>query len=82
MIGQSHLELVPDETDMGLLGTSITPHSLGLHKVLKHLTPLIRPMLEYLPNRRLDSAVNIADLRLCAEKVCHESDTDSKLPQH
>jgi len=56
---------------MGLLGTSITPHSLGLHKVLKHLTPLIRPMLDYLPNRRLDNAVNIADLRLCAEKRMH-----------
>ena len=50
----------------------MTPHSLGVHKVLKHLNPLVKPMLDFLPNRRLAQAVNIADLRLCAEQRMHK----------
>jgi hypothetical protein len=47
----------------------ITPHSLGVHKVLRHFDGVVRPLLNVLPNRRLEAAVNIADLRACAKKV-------------
>jgi hypothetical protein len=48
-----------------------SPHSLGVHKVLKHLTPLVKPLVEFFPKHRLENAVNTADLRLCAEQRTH-----------
>jgi len=49
----------------------LTPHDLGLHKLLKLFTPLVRPVLNRGPNKRLRKAVNIADLRACAEARVH-----------
>eukprot|EP00088_Acartia_fossae_P016889 TRINITY_DN1951_c0_g1_i2.p1 TRINITY_DN1951_c0_g1~~TRINITY_DN1951_c0_g1_i2.p1 ORF type:complete len:434 (+),score=24.96 TRINITY_DN1951_c0_g1_i2:67-1368(+) len=46
----------------------LTPHKLGLHNLLKFLSPVLRPVLNIPTKRRLENAVNIADLRLCAEK--------------
>ena len=49
----------------------ITPHDLGLHKLLKIFSPLVRPMLNRGSNKRLKKAVNISDLRACAESRVH-----------
>lgn len=46
-------------------------HSLGIHKLLKHLRPVVTPLVEALPRRRLTKAVNIADLRAAAAKRMH-----------
>ena len=50
----------------------ITPHDLGLNKLLKIFNPLVRPVLNRAPNKRLKNAVNIADLRACAESRVHK----------
>ena len=47
------------------------PHAMGVHNVLKWLSPLVRPMLNAPSARRLESAVNIADLRLAARQRAH-----------
>ena len=49
----------------------ITPHSIGVHKVLKHLRPLLNPLLDAPSKYRLANAVNIADLRECAKQRSH-----------
>ena len=49
----------------------LTPHDLGLHRVLKYLTPLVRPALNRAATRRLRKAVNVSDVRACAEKRVH-----------
>ena len=49
----------------------LTPHDLGLHKLLKLFTPLVRPIVNRAGARRLRKAVNIADVRSCAEKRVH-----------
>ena len=49
-----------------------TPHDLGLHKLLKLLSPAVRPVLNRATNKRLKNAVNIADLRACAETRLHK----------
>ena len=49
----------------------ITPHDLGLHKLLKLFTPLVRPLVNRAGARRLRKAVNIADVRSCAGKRVH-----------
>jgi L-lactate dehydrogenase (cytochrome) len=48
----------------------ITPHSLGIDKVLRHI-PLGK-ILDGPSERRLAKAVNIADLRLCAKARAHK----------
>jgi len=50
----------------------ITPHSLGLHKLLRLFNPLVRPIVNRGPNRRLREAVNVADVRKCAEGRVHK----------
>ena len=49
-----------------------SPHDLGLHHVLKPLRPLVNPLVGTLAKRRLEKAVNIADLRMCAKKRAHK----------
>ena len=49
----------------------LTPHDLGLHKLLKLFTPLVRPIVNRAATRRLKKAVNVADVRSCAEKRVH-----------
>ena len=49
----------------------ITPHSLGLHKLLRLFSPAVRPILSRGAVNRLRSAVNIADLREAAEARVH-----------
>lgn len=49
---------------------TITPHSLGVHKVLKHIP--LNAILDAPSKRRLAKAVNIADLRLCAKARAHK----------
>ena len=46
-------------------------HKLGLHKVLRRLSPAVRPVLNAAAERRLAKAVNIADLRACAKARMH-----------
>ena len=48
-----------------------TPHSLGLHKLLRLFSPAVRPILNRGAVNRLRSAVNIADLREAAEARVH-----------
>jgi len=50
----------------------LTPHKLGLHKLLGLFDPLVRPLVNIRPNRRLRKSVNIADLRACAEARMHK----------
>jgi isopentenyl diphosphate isomerase/L-lactate dehydrogenase-like FMN-dependent dehydrogenase len=50
--------------------STITPHKLGVHKVLKYIP--LNPIFDFLPKRRLAKAVNIADLRLCAKARAHK----------
>lgn len=49
----------------------LTPHDLGLHKLLKLFSPLVKPVVNKAAVRRLKAAVNIADVRRCAEKRVH-----------
>ena len=49
----------------------VTPHSLGLHRLLRYVSPLVRPGLNRGSRRRLREAVNIADLRAAAEQRVH-----------
>ena len=49
----------------------LTPHKLGLHKLLRLLSPAVRPLLNAASERRLANAVNIADLRTCAKARMH-----------
>jgi len=49
----------------------ITPHSLGLHKLLGLFSPAVRPIINRGSRKRLRSAVNIADLREAAEARVH-----------
>lgn len=50
--------------------STITPHKLGLHKVLKHIP--LNALFDAPSKRRLAKAVNIADLRLCAKARAHK----------
>ena len=49
---------------------AITPHGLGVHKVLKYIP--LNKIFDYPSKRRLAKAVNIADLRLCAKARAHK----------
>lgn len=49
---------------------SITPHKLGVHKILKHIP--LNAIFDAPSKRRLAKAVNIADLRLCAKARAHK----------
>mmetsp|Transcript_13469 Transcript_13469/g.19312 ORF Transcript_13469/g.19312 Transcript_13469/m.19312 type:complete len:432 (-) Transcript_13469:1379-2674(-) len=48
----------------------ITPHSLGVDKILKHIP--LNKIFDYPAQQRLKKAVNIADLRLCAKARAHK----------
>lgn len=48
----------------------ITPHTLGVHKVLKHIP--LNALFDLPSKRRLAKAINIADLRLCAKARAHK----------
>ena len=48
-----------------------SPHSLGVHKLLGPLRPLVTPVVDAASRRRLAKCVNVADLRLAAEKRMH-----------
>ena len=50
----------------------LTPHQLGLHRLLSPLSPLVRPLINRAANKRLRKAVNISDLRACAEARVHK----------
>jgi len=50
--------------------STITPHKLGLHKILKHIP--LNAIFDAPAKRRLAKAVNIADLRLCAKARAHK----------
>ncbi len=48
----------------------LTPHKLGVHKILKHIP--LNAIFDAPSKRRLAKAVNIADLRLCAKARAHK----------
>ena len=50
--------------------STITPHKLGLHKILKHIP--LNAIFDAPSKARLAKAVNIADLRLCAKARAHK----------
>ena len=50
----------------------MTPHSLGVHKVLSLLTPAVRPLVNWNAERRLAAAVNVADVRDAAKARAHK----------
>ena len=50
----------------------MTPHSLGVHKILSLLTPAVRPLLNWNAERRLAAAVNVADVRDAAKARAHK----------
>eukprot|EP00958_Prasinococcus_capsulatus_P023660 scaffold3582_cov335-Prasinococcus_capsulatus_cf.AAC.3 len=50
----------------------VTPHSLGVHKVLGLFNPIVKPLVDFFPNQRLKNAVNIADLRAAAKLRAHK----------
>ena len=50
--------------------STITPHKLGVHKILKHIP--LNAIFDYPAKQRLRKAVNIADLRLCAKQRAHK----------
>jgi L-lactate dehydrogenase (cytochrome) len=50
--------------------STITPHKLGVHKLLKHIP--LNLIFDAPSKRRLAKAVNIADLRLCAKARAHK----------
>lgn len=49
----------------------LTPHDLGLHKLLRLFTPMVRPGLNRAASRRLRKAVNVSDVRECARQRVH-----------
>ncbi|KAJ8599534.1 hypothetical protein CTAYLR_007109 [Chrysophaeum taylorii] len=49
----------------------VNPHAWGLHKFLRPLRPIVSPIVERPSRRRLADAVNVADLRIAAEKRMH-----------
>mmetsp|Transcript_11383 Transcript_11383/g.18314 ORF Transcript_11383/g.18314 Transcript_11383/m.18314 type:complete len:167 (+) Transcript_11383:99-599(+) len=51
---------------------ALTPHSLGLHHLLKRFTPMVRPLLDAASHRRLAACVNISDLRDAAKLRAHK----------
>ncbi len=53
--------------------STITPHKLGVHKILKHIP--LNAIFDAPAKRRLAKAVNIADLRLCAKARAHKVST-------
>ncbi len=55
--------------------SSITPHKLGVHKILKHIP--LNAIFDAPSKRRLAKAVNIADLRLCAKARAHKVSSSS-----
>jgi len=50
----------------------MTPHSLGVHKVLSLLTPAVRPLVNWNAERRLAAAVNVSDVRDAAKARAHK----------
>eukprot|EP00631_Chrysoreinhardia_giraudii_P000939 CAMPEP_0197421692 /NCGR_PEP_ID=MMETSP1170-20131217/10728_1 /TAXON_ID=54406 /ORGANISM="Sarcinochrysis sp, Strain CCMP770" /LENGTH=429 /DNA_ID=CAMNT_0042948963 /DNA_START=57 /DNA_END=1346 /DNA_ORIENTATION=+ len=46
-------------------------HAWGLHKMIRPLRPVVSPIVNLAARRRLEAAVNIADLRLAAEARMH-----------
>lgn len=54
---------------------AITPHSLGVHKILKHIP--LNKIFDYPSQLRLRKAINIADLRLCAKARAHKVSVNS-----
>lgn len=48
-----------------------SPHYFGIDKVLRPLRPIVSPVLEYFPKRRLRNAVNVSDMRAAASKRMH-----------
>ena len=51
---------------------TMTPHSLGVHKVLSLLTPAVRPLVNWNAERRLAAAVNVSDVRDAAKARAHK----------
>ena len=49
---------------------TITPHKLGVHKILKYIP--LNAIFDAPAKARLRKAVNIADLRLCAKARAHK----------
>ena len=49
----------------------VTPHTFGLNHLLKFFTPLARPILNRPSLKRLRRAVNVADVRACAQQRVH-----------
>ena len=49
---------------------TITPHKLGVHKILKYIP--LNAIFDAPSKARLRKAVNIADLRLCAKARAHK----------
>ena len=52
--------------------SGITPHALGVHRVLGALKPALGPLLDWASRRRLERAVNISDLRDAAKLRAHK----------
>ena len=52
-------------------GLPLSPHALGVHKVLGPLRPVVSPVVDWASKRRLGACVNVADLRVAAEKRMH-----------
>lgn len=50
--------------------STITPHKLGVHKILSHIP--LNVIFDAPAKARLRKAVNIADLRLCAKQRAHK----------
>ena len=48
-----------------------SPHRMGVHKLLGPLRPLVTPVVDAASRRRLAKCVNVADLRIAAEKRMH-----------
>ena len=46
-------------------------HQLGLNKLFSLFSPVVRPLLNVRANQRLESAVNVWDLRDAAKKRTH-----------
>tara|TARA_B110000858_G_scaffold174989_1_gene208008 strand:+ start:1601 stop:2977 length:1377 start_codon:yes stop_codon:yes gene_type:complete len=49
-----------------------SPHDLGIHHIFKHFRPIVNPLVNTFSKNRLEKAVNIADLRICAKKRSHK----------
>ena len=54
-----------------MLSAAVRTLHRALRPVLRPLRPIISPLVEALPQRRLAAAINIADLRECAQKRAH-----------